>query len=87
MTEQWFPIVPLAPTQDEWVQQFAAAIREVDPDVDADRAQAAMRWAMRVPRPRDPRDDFDPTEPDMSDPFNEGADAAEARETAWREGR
>ena len=52
--EQWHIVVPLAPTQDEWVQQFAAAIREVDPDVDADRAQAAMRWAMRVPRPRKP---------------------------------
>lgn len=35
----------------------------------------------------DPRDDYDPTPPDTSDPRNEGADAAEARETAWREGR
>ena len=85
--EQWHIVIPVAPTLDEWIDGFAAAIREVDPTVDADRAQAAMKWAMHVPRPRDGRDDFEPTEPDMSDPFNEGADAAEARETAWREGR
>ena len=85
MSEQWHVIVPLAPTQDEWVEQFAAAIREVDPDVDADRAQAAMRWAMRVPRPRDGRDDFEPTPQDWFDPGHEGADLAELRESRWRE--
>ena len=87
MSEQWFPVAPVSPDQEEWIPAFAAAIREVDPDVDADRAQAAMRWAMRIPRPRDGRDDFEPTPEDWFDPGHEGADAAEARETAWREGR
>ena len=59
MSEQWHIVVPLAPTQDEWVQQFAAAIREVDPDVDPDRAQAAMRECFRVPRQREPEDEPD----------------------------
>ena len=52
--EQWHVVVPLSPEQEEWIPAFAAAILEVDPDVDADRAQAAMRECFRVPRQREP---------------------------------
>lgn len=83
--DQWHVVVPLAPTQEEWAEQFAASILDVDPSVDPDRAQAAMKWAMNIPRQRDGRDEFEPTPEDLSDPGFEGADRAEARETKGRE--
>lgn len=51
-------------------------------------AESARIWAQADEQPyrRDGRDEFEPVEPDMSDPGHEGADLLEARETAWREG-
>ena len=46
--EQWHIVVPLAPTQDEWVDALAASVAEVDPD----RADAVLRDVFRVPLPR-----------------------------------
>lgn len=50
--------------------------------------RAAVDHILAMPRDhkRDPRDDFEPTAEDYSDFGHDGADRAEARETAWREG-
>lgn len=87
-TEPQWQIV-IQHTQDAWVDAFAASILDVDPSVDPDRAQAAMRWAFRVPRPRDGRDEFEPTPEDAgrSRDDDEQADRAAERDWAARWGR
>lgn len=84
-----FPVVPLSPDTEEWVAAYVASVLEVDPTADPDKAQAAMREAMTVPRPRasDPDDSgFERPDADMgrSQDDDEQADRAADREWAAR---
>lgn len=81
--DQWHVVVPLAPTQEEWAEQFAASILDVDPTVDPDRAQAAMAWAFRVPRQRDGRDEFEPVGEDAGRSRDGDQQADRAAERDW----
>ena len=50
MSGQWFPVVPLAPTEEEWADALTAAVVAANPDID--RADAVLRDVFRVPLPR-----------------------------------